>query len=87
MSEMTAMCSASSSEVSDEVTVKNCIIINRETRSDLWDSLSDARSRMQEAGIGLERVPVNLLHTAPPLLQKVETVSYTHLTLPTILLV
>ena len=69
---MTAMCSASSSEVSDEVTVKNCIIINRETRSDLWDSLSDARSRMQEAGIGLERVPVNLLHTAPPLLQKVE---------------
>lgn len=72
MSEMTAMCSASSSEVSDELVVKNCIIINRETRSDLWDSLSDARSRMQEAGIGLERVPVNLLHTAPPLLQKVE---------------
>ncbi len=72
MSEMTAMCSASSSEVSDEVTVKNCIIINRETRSDLWDSLSDTRSHMEKAGINVERVPVNLLHPEPTLLQEVE---------------
>lgn len=44
-------------ETEDEIQVKHCLIINMDSRTDLWEALNEPRRLMQEAGIRVERVP------------------------------
>lgn len=41
----------------DALIVKHCLIINLDTRPDLWDALREQRAKMKEVGILVERVP------------------------------
>lgn len=62
--------SSTANDVSDELKVKHCLIINLDSRQDLWDKLSEPRRLMNEAGITVERLPGINYSTTANLLQK-----------------
>lgn len=62
--------SSTANDVSDELKVKHCLIINLDSRIDLWDKLSEPRRLMNEAGITVERLPGINYSTTTNLLQK-----------------
>jgi GR25 family glycosyltransferase involved in LPS biosynthesis len=49
----------------DSMNVKHCLIINLDTRPDLWDALKEHRAKMKEVGIHVERVP-GVVYTGTP---------------------
>ena len=62
--------SSTAKDVSDELKVKHCLIINLDSRQDFWDKLSEPRRLMNEAGITVERLPGINYSTTTNLLQK-----------------
>lgn len=72
MSSLGNVSSELSGEAQDEVIIKNCIIINRKSRSDLWESSNDLRNNMKAAGINVEQLVVNSMSHTPDVLQKMK---------------